>query len=91
MSLRQAALETRRRAPRALAARPALRRLCVLLWASFLGAVLMLLSVLLLPDSLPLPPASPTHQALFFGLAWLVSLLPATVAGVLLMDESPRA
>lgn len=76
--------------PRALALRPALRRICVLLWASFLGAVVMLLVVLLLPDTLPLPPAAPTHQALFFGLAWLVSLVPATIAGVLIVTEVPR-
>lgn len=76
--------------PRALALRPALRRICVLLWASFLGAVLMLLAVLLLPETLPLPPASPTHQALFFGLAWLLSLVPATIAGVLIVTEAPR-
>lgn len=73
---------------RALGRRPHLRRLSVLLWASFLGAALSTLVLVLTPESWPLPPEQLGGAARVFGVLWLLSLVPATIAAVL--AEGPR-
>ncbi len=68
---------------RALGTRPRLRRLSVLLWASFLGAALSLIALLLWPEDVPLPPQSLGDAARLFALLWALALVPATTAALL--------
>ncbi|MDP3294003.1 MAG: hypothetical protein Q8M37_04585 [Nevskia sp.] len=74
---------------RALGRNPALRKFSVVLWAGFLGATVTTVVVALMPEHWLLPPVSLHDQAQVFGLIWLLSLIPALVAGVLYCDH-PR-
>ncbi len=76
---------------RGLGSRPLLRQVCVLLWASFLGAVAVLTVLVLLPESWPLPPDSLDGYAAVFALAWLLSLIPAGAAGALITSRRDAA
>lgn len=76
-------------ATRALGLNPALRKFSVVLWAGFIGAVVTTVVVALMPEHWLLPPVSLRDQAQVFGLIWLLSLIPALVAGVLYCDH-PR-
>lgn len=69
--------------PRALAKRPGLRKLTVLLWAGFLGATALTLTLALMPEHWLVAPVALDDQARVFGLLWLLSLIPALFAGVL--------
>lgn len=75
--------------PRALGLHPALRKFSVVVWSGFLGAAVTTVVVALMPEHWLLPPVSLQDQAQVFGLIWLLSLIPALVAGVLYCDH-PR-
>jgi hypothetical protein len=68
---------------RGLGERPWLRRISALLWASFLGAGLSTVALLLTPDSFPLPPETMSQTAWAFGVLWLLALVPALIAAIL--------
>lgn len=76
--------------PRALATRPGLRKFTVLLWAGFLGATVMTLSLALMPEHWLVAPVALDDQARVFGLLWLLSLIPALFAGVLYHHDDDR-
>ncbi len=75
--------------PRMLGVNPGLRKFSVVLWASFLGAAVTTGVLALMPEHWLLPPVSLRDQAQVFGLIWLLSSIPALVAGVLYCDH-PR-
>ena len=68
---------------RALSLRPTLRRISVLLWASFLGAAALMAALVLAPEGWLLAPDSLAGDTLVFTLLWLICLIPATVGGML--------
>lgn len=68
---------------RALSLRPTLRRISVLLWASFLGAAALMAALVLAPEGWLLAPDSLADDTLVFALLWLICLIPATVGGIL--------
>jgi hypothetical protein len=75
--------------PRALGSNPSLRKFSVVLWASFIGATVITVVVALMPEHWLLPPVSLQDQAQVFGLMWILSVIPALIAGVLYCDH-PR-
>ncbi|MDR3415185.1 MAG: hypothetical protein P4L83_03275 [Nevskia sp.] len=70
-------------AQRGLGRRPRLRLVSAVLWASFLGASLSTVVLLLTPDSWTLPPTTVDGAARVFVVLWLLALVPATFAAVL--------
>lgn len=68
---------------RALGGRRGLRQTSAVLWASFLGATVSLVCVLLLPADGWLPLRTPARAALGFAALWLLAFIPALIATVL--------
>ncbi|MBL6751965.1 MAG: hypothetical protein ISP90_15710 [Nevskia sp.] len=73
---------------RALGERPWLRRCTALLWASFLGGGLSTVVLMLTPDSFTLPPDTVEGAACAFGVLWLLALIPAAIAAVLVIPPT---
>jgi hypothetical protein len=74
---------------KSLEAHPYLRALVVSLWAGFIGGVVFLAALLtdmLNASGLP----GLREQSVFFFTAWLLSLVPATLAAVLTIPPSTR-
>ena len=74
----------RHAAARSLARRPRLRFFAVVLWSSFLGAVMILAAWLLSPHDLAFEPITFARLAGVFVAAWLLSLIPAISAALLI-------
>lgn len=73
-----------------LKARPRLRLVVATLWSGFIGACLLMfaeLAHMLRSEDLP----TLREQSLFFITAWLISMVPAAMAGVLAQRPVPRA
>lgn len=73
---------------RALGSRKRLRLLAVVLWSGFLGACGLFTALLLAPSGFADPHLSHGHLVALFSAAWVLSLIPALVAGMLLMNDS---
>jgi hypothetical protein len=68
---------------RGLGTRPGMRRLAAVLWSGFIGAVCFIIALSLAPDEWGFPELTYRLVAIFFGLSWLLCLIPAFAASVL--------
>ncbi|NGY03192.1 hypothetical protein [Solimonas terrae] len=76
---------------RALGSRRRWRQFGAVLWASFLGATIALLFVVLLPAEGWLPLDTATRAALAFAVLWLLAFIPALIAAVLAVPPTAEA
>ena len=72
---------------RALAVRPTVRLISVLMWSSFLGAVCTMAALVMMPEGWPLPPETMADDGLLFLVAWVLSMIPSTLVAVLLSER----
>ncbi|WP_028006633.1 hypothetical protein [Solimonas flava] len=68
---------------RALGGRREFQQISAVLWASFLGASVSLITLLLLPAEGWLPLKTPARVAIGFAVLWLLAVVPALIAAVL--------
>jgi hypothetical protein len=68
---------------RMLGASREFRQISAVLWASFLGAGVSLVTLLMLPAEGWLPLKTPIHVAAGFAVLWLLAVIPSLIATVL--------